>query len=172
MSRRKGFTLVEIIIASLILGLMMAIGIPNFMTYRAKQACSRAADIIMSDLKLCKERAVALDASKSAGVATGIMPASVTEYDVYEVLLDTDLAAAGTKPVRRVKLTGLGPSVQYLLAPSGSNSPSYIDFYRRPEDDWSGMIMVFSGRHACYIFIGMTSEGSPLPGNIEISKNF
>lgn len=166
MPRRKGFTLVEMIVTAFILCTLLAVGIPNYISFKAKQACSRAADIIMADLNLCKERAIAIDASKSAaGVFCGIepvQPSPHTEYMVYELVVDpSTLGPAMAAPkCRTVTLPAKGSLVQFIIVPAnGSYSASYIDFYRRPEDDWTGMIVVASGSHYCIIYVGKTGPG-------------
>jgi prepilin-type N-terminal cleavage/methylation domain-containing protein len=165
--RRRGYSLVEISVVAFILAVLLAVGIPTFTSYKAKQSCLRAAEVIMADLKLCQERAIALDASRSTGVATGIMPSSGYEYDVYEVQLDASFAASGIKAVRHVKLTDKGSAASMALVPSSGFSPLVIDFYRRPEQDWAGRIIVACGSHYCTIYVGRTG-----PGLIDMEKNF
>jgi|GEM_PF-3809084 len=195
MPQRKGFTLVEIIVVCGILGILLAVGIPSFSSYRSKQACARAADIIFADLKLGKERAISLDLSRPNPMPTGyeyfpgcgiipLSPVGSTGYIVYEQMLNTDLQTlTGCKRIRTVMIGDKGPPVKFALFPATAptypiNYPTdFVDFYRRAEDDWSGTIRVYCGDlwtgYSCDIFIGMNStDGSRSIGLLELRKNF
>ncbi|MFH0801718.1 MAG: prepilin-type N-terminal cleavage/methylation domain-containing protein [bacterium] len=191
MPRRKGFTLIEIMVVCGILGILFAVGIPSFSSYRAKQACARAADIILADLKLSKERAIALDLSRPNPMPNvydyfpgcGIVPISPVEstgYIVYEQRLNTDLATLqGPKVSRTVTIGGKGPPVKFALFPYSTPityPTDFVDFYRRPEDDWTGVIRVYCGDmytgYICDIYVGITPDGATSIGHLEMLKRF
>jgi type II secretion system protein H len=55
----SGFSLIELAIVVLVMGIMVAIAVPSFVGYRRSQALKGAAFSIASDLRLARERAIA-----------------------------------------------------------------------------------------------------------------
>lgn len=180
-------------IVAAILGLLVAASVSHFTSSKAKKACARAADVVMADLKLCKERAIALDLSRPSSMPTddipgcGIAPdppppAESTGYYVYEQTLGLDnnlnLVSAKFLKLRTVKLDGFGSPIKLALFATtyGPYPTDRVDFYRKSEDDWVGAIRVYYGDIAtgyiCDIYVNMTDDGNPKPGHIELKQKF
>jgi prepilin-type N-terminal cleavage/methylation domain-containing protein len=58
MKRSKGFTAIEVLVVVTILGILLAIGVPFYFSYRPRLILNRAAAQIRSDLMLNRQRAV------------------------------------------------------------------------------------------------------------------
>lgn len=57
--RRRGFTLLEMLIATGILAMVLAIGVPNLVTMRGPYALKSASQQVAADLQLARQRAIA-----------------------------------------------------------------------------------------------------------------
>jgi Tfp pilus assembly protein FimT len=57
--RSRGATLLEVLTATAILAIVLAVGVPNLVALRAPYAVSGAAQQIVSDLHLARQRAIA-----------------------------------------------------------------------------------------------------------------
>jgi len=56
--KKRGFTLVELMIVIAVMGIMAVIAAPNFVTYLANQRLKGAARMVMSDLMAARQKAV------------------------------------------------------------------------------------------------------------------
>ena len=60
-NRQKGFTMVEVVIAVVIVGILAAIGIPNLLSYMPKSRLSGATRVVAGDLMATRMQAIKLN---------------------------------------------------------------------------------------------------------------
>ena len=59
--KKRGFTLVELMIVIAVIAIISAIAAPNFTTYMAQRRLSGAARMVMSDLMAARQKAVSMN---------------------------------------------------------------------------------------------------------------
>lgn len=76
-TRNKGFTLIEIMIVIVIMGIMAAIATPNLMSYMSRLRLNGAARQVMTDLMLARGKAV------SENKRVGVVFTSNHQYTIF-----------------------------------------------------------------------------------------
>ena len=103
----RGFTVIELIVVLGILGALVLVGVPNVRDRASEQRLAAAARLLASDLRLARDRALALRAPVTVAFSTSdaACPAGA---DAYVVL----------RGATRVKRVCLPPDVRLEAAPS------------------------------------------------------
>ena len=98
LKNQKGFTLIELMIVVAIIGILAAIAIPNFMTFRLKAKTSEAKSNLGS-IRTCEE---AYKAETDVYYPVGRYPAAVAVTSQVWTTADTAFSAIGFAPSGRV----------------------------------------------------------------------
>jgi len=103
----KGFSLVELVIAIGVLGIVLAIAAPNFNKYNQNTNLQEAARDISSDISLWKQRAVSENISYQIRFDT-----AANNYTIWNEILDANGLRTGTyaQLVANTKAVGAGYS--------------------------------------------------------------
>jgi type IV fimbrial biogenesis protein FimT len=84
--KARGFTLIEMMVAIAIMGIILAIGVPNFIEFVADQRVRAAASDIVSDVNLARaeslktQRRVVMARAGSTAAGTGCAPSGGTSW--------------------------------------------------------------------------------------------
>jgi len=122
MKRRKGFTLIEIVVIVGLLTTLLALVIPYYRSSVASWTCQKAVRILYADLLLQQQRSLSL--YSTAGI-------TIHPDDTYELWETT-----GASPERKTtKTTHLSGTLPMMISMGGSIQELTIMFYpeRSPE---------------------------------------
>lgn len=107
-NRERGFSLVEMAIVLVMLGLLLAFSIPAFRSISSSQQLTGATENIAAQLRLAREKAI----------ATGVVqPMHFVGTNVYHIHYNTGIAAAWTLPTNISFTTSLND--WYRMQPDG-----------------------------------------------------
>ena len=111
MFHRSGFTLVEIMIAIVVAGVLMAAGIPSFLHMSRSLSQKQARDLLEGSLRLARQQAVTSHRPIVVAFGDGAQTTGVTTYTVH-----TDVNGDGVKQ--------LGEPWKMFTLPSGTQLTS------------------------------------------------
>jgi prepilin-type N-terminal cleavage/methylation domain-containing protein len=97
-ARRRGFTMIEMVIVMLVIGILAAAAAPRFFSTLARYRVERAAHRIAADLNYVRETAI----SKGVG-SVGEWVSFITFSDEYRLLGDPDINRPSTEYHVRLK---------------------------------------------------------------------
>jgi prepilin-type N-terminal cleavage/methylation domain-containing protein len=120
--KRNGYTLIEILIVVAIIGLTLAVTIPNFSALRRRMALRAAAGELRSAFHLVRMRAIA------RGVNTGmkfVMQDGVWHFATYE---DGDATAFATTTSRKALTSRRAAAHRLLAIADRHHRPSRLQF--------------------------------------------
>jgi prepilin-type N-terminal cleavage/methylation domain-containing protein len=80
---RSGFTLVEIMVAVVVAGVLMAAGLPSFIHFSRSLSQKQARDLLEGSLRLARQQAVTSHRPIVVAFGNGISTAGVTTYSVH-----------------------------------------------------------------------------------------
>ena len=124
-TNNKGFTLIELMIVIAIIGILAAIAIPNFISYRNKAFCSAAES----------------DANNIAAALSDYfaIPAHVTMPDLADIGMSTLSGPAGA--VNTATLSGGVDNIVITVTDVSERCP---DDYQTSQPDWTGGVFTKS----------------------------
>lgn len=106
MKRQEGFTLIELMVVILIIGILVAIAVPVF--FSARTSAEQGA---------CRDNMRTIDSAiMTYNAATGAYPADITFLDNTDYLKDAPVCPAGTDPYIWNAPAGEAP---YVTCPNG-----------------------------------------------------
>jgi type IV fimbrial biogenesis protein FimT len=118
----KGFTLVELMIVMIILGVILAIGLPGFATLTLSTKLKSYANEMVASVYLARSEAIKLNKPMRLCVsADGIICAGSGDWEQGWIVIDpSDNTVIGQQPKLSAgyKFTGTGPAIMTFL-PSG-----------------------------------------------------
>lgn len=140
-TRPRGLTLAEIIVALGIMGILMAIALPQYRNFRDRRTAEGAALVLASDIRERMQRAKTLDVTPSTGVCgLAFDPTSTAAvYKVVEGQIDpitnTAIPPHLVRTVDFVKEYGTDITI--------TRSPDTdLVFFVDPLDSWKGTVTV------------------------------
>jgi type IV fimbrial biogenesis protein FimT len=112
MRKQSGFTTIELLVVVVILGVLMAIGIPNYLQYVPRARLKRAARDLYSELQLAKMAAI-----KVNDTCTVTYDPSGT---FYTISYNINIAGVSTPRSKKIKLAKYRSGVRFVVPPGGS----------------------------------------------------
>ena len=139
--KKRGFTLVELLVVLFIVGIISSIGIVYFVRHRNNQIALKTAETLAESLYKQIARAEALNSHKISGedTACGITFSGGT-FSFFERPNNSDIVTSTVNPST---LFGC-QTVTFRVVPNGTHSNSRIYFYadKTSLDNWNGSISV------------------------------
>lgn len=83
MSRQRGFTLIELMIVLVLMGIMLAIGVPSFRSFRLSLVKQQARAIVIENLRAARQRAVTGHIPVVIAFGNGTTTTNVTGFSVH-----------------------------------------------------------------------------------------
>jgi type IV fimbrial biogenesis protein FimT len=130
MNQTRGFTLVETMIAVVVAGIILAIGVPSFLGFQRTLTKTQARDRVIQDIRYARQLAVT---RHRPVVITFGTPPTTTNISTYTLLIDTNnngVADAGEQALGRRLPRGavladvaLSPTNKLYFDPSGALAP-------------------------------------------------
>jgi len=149
---KKGFTLIELMTAVAVLGILMMIAAPSFSDFILKQQVSSKKDVVVNAFRLAKSQALSL----SSNVAVQWVPVTASS----EVVLDGN--ADGTTDVTIEP----GQIVIFDTNPAVANEDVHIKTFILTRAD--EQISVSSGNVGPIVFNALGGVATVLSGDLEI----
>ena len=128
---RSGFTLVEMMVAIVVAGVLMAAAIPSFVHFSRSLSQKQARDLLEGSLRLARQRAVTVHRPIVVAFGNGVSTTGVTTYSVH-----TDTNGDRVKQVgepwksftlpngTQLTSVSLSPTDSVIFDSSGSLAPS------------------------------------------------
>jgi prepilin-type N-terminal cleavage/methylation domain-containing protein len=133
MSSHSGFTLVEIMVAIVVAGILMATGLPAFLNYSKALSEQQARDVLESSMRMARQQSVTAHVPVIIAFGNG---SSTTDITTYTVHTDTnnDHVHQGGEPFKSYTLpkgtklnnVTLTPTDTLVFDSSGSLAPSTL----------------------------------------------
>jgi prepilin-type N-terminal cleavage/methylation domain-containing protein len=159
LSQQRGFTLIETMIVVVIVGLVLAIGMPGFTAYRNDMKLRQARAQLNEDLRLARQIAVTRRAPVYIRFGT---PPSTTDISTYQIHIDTNgngLVDAGERAWIRTlpsstKLSSVGLTPTDTLAfdisgilvqPNGGSTPGGILIFKNAKSRYDTLAVSTAG---------------------------
>ena len=149
--RRRGFTLIELVMVVIIVGIMSAIVAPRIFTSLAYHHVEAAAKRVQVDLELARRQARATSASQTVQF--------LVNADSYSLPAMNDLDRPGS--IYSVDLSTAPYEASILSADFGGDAVLIFDGYGVP--DSAGQVIVESGGYRRTIFVDAVTGRVTLP---------
>jgi len=130
MKSNAGFSLVELLIALTVLGLILGIGIPGFARFRDTLAQQQARDQLITDLRYARQTSVTRHRSVIVAFGDGTVTTNITSYTLL-----TDLDGDGVKDANEPMRWRNLPNRTRISSVAFTPSPSKLTF------DTSGLLV-------------------------------
>ena len=78
-SRQQGFTLIECMVVMVVMGLMFAMSIPSFQSYRRTHMLQAGTQSVLGQLRLARQKAIGMQHSQRLTFSTGTSSYSVQD---------------------------------------------------------------------------------------------
>lgn len=127
--KKSGFTLLEIVIVTAILGLVLAVALPNYRAFENRQILRNAAQLLTMDLKAQRQKANMLT------VTCGIIIEN-NGYNIFQYSAPPGSAPPPTQTITKtisftqifnreavITAPGVGTNISYVPANEGGNIP-------------------------------------------------
>jgi type IV fimbrial biogenesis protein FimT len=82
-SRPNGFTLVELMVVLVLMGLMLAIGVPSFRSFRLSLVKQQARAVVIENLRAARQRAVTGHTPVVVCFGNGVTTTDVTGFSIH-----------------------------------------------------------------------------------------
>lgn len=166
--RKKGFSLIELMVVMSIFLILAVITIPLYRTYRYKQTSINSALILAEDLRAQMQRAKTMDANLAEGTSAGIWINPDRSYTLYEYRTGGSLIT--TKNVNMG--AQFQNSVVIMLLPNSGQSYTRMNFYYKASDGWKGQIVIDCMGYRSTITVNPTVGGVLQEGVVTVVKNY
>ena len=110
MRKQSGFTTIELLVVVVILGGLMAIGIPNYLQYVPRARLRNAARDLYSELQLAKMAAIKVNDTCTVTYAPG----------TYTISYNINIAGVSTPRSKTINLADYKSGVNFVVPPGGS----------------------------------------------------
>lgn len=167
--RKRGFTLIEIIVVMSIFLILAVITIPLYKIYRYKQTSINSALALAEDLKAQMQRAKTMDANLADGTSAGIWINPDESYTLYEY------QQAGGSPITTKDINLIEHfqmPITITLLPESGQSQTKINFYYKASDGWKGQIVIDCTGYKSTITVNPTVGGVLQEGVVTVVKNY
>jgi prepilin-type N-terminal cleavage/methylation domain-containing protein len=93
--RPRGFTLVELMITFVLMGILLAIGVPSFRSFRLSLVRQQARAIVIENLRAARQRAVTQHTPVVVVFGNGVATTDVTGFSIHSDTNNDRMVQAG-----------------------------------------------------------------------------